>query len=116
VAIAIWIGICIGAYFVTTGNQFYVLATVVGSVMGGIQALSRSTYAKLIPKDSNDVASFFSFYDFTEKISLVLGTLMFGAVIERTGNMRNSILGILVFFVIGFVLLLVRRPIIESQE
>jgi MFS transporter, UMF1 family len=116
VAIVIWIGICIGAYFVTTGNQFYVLAVVVGSVMGGIQALSRSTYAKLIPKDTEDNASYFSFYDFAEKISLVLGTFMFGYIIERTGNMRNSILGILVFFVIGFVLLIVRKPIINSQE
>src|SRR5690606_12986633 len=65
----IWIGVCIGAYFVREGTQFYSLAVVVGFVMGGVQSMSRSTYAKLIPADTIDHASYFSFYDVADKIS-----------------------------------------------
>jgi UMF1 family MFS transporter len=104
-AVLVWIGICLGAYFVYTGPQFYALAAVVGLVMGGIQALSRSTYAKLIPADTPDTASYFSFYDVTEKVSIVLGTAAFGLVQQLTGSMRNSVLVIGTLFVVGFVLL-----------
>lgn len=104
VAVVIWIGICMGAYLVSSQTQFYVLAGVVGFVMGGIQALSRSTYAKLIPKDTEDTASFFSFYDVTEKTSIVLGTLLFG-LIDQVTNMRNGVLMLMVLFIIGFVML-----------
>ncbi len=106
IAVVIWVGICIGAYFVSNGNEFYILATVVGSVMGGVQSLSRATYAKLMPDDTRDTASYFSFYDVVEKISIVLGTFAYGLIDQITGSMRNSVLALIVFFVIGLVFLL----------
>ena len=104
VAVVIWIGICIGAYLVQTQTQFFALASVVGLVMGGIQSLSRSTYSKLIPA-TTDTASYFSFYDITEKLSIVFGTLLYGLIEQLTGSMRNSVLGLLILFVIGLGLL-----------
>jgi MFS transporter, UMF1 family len=103
--IIIWLFICFGAYFVETGNQFYGIAVVVGFVMGGVQSLSRSTYSKLIPKDTIDHASYFSFYDVCDKLSVVLGTLMFGLVDQVTKDMRNSIIVLGVLFVIGLIFL-----------
>ena len=104
VAVVIWIGICAAAYSVHTQTQFFALASVVGLVMGGIQSLSRSTYSKLIPA-TTDTASYFSFYDVTEKMSIVLGTLLYGLIEQLTGSMRNSVLALLVLFVIGLALL-----------
>jgi len=104
VAVVIWIGICAAAYSVKTEMQFFALASVVGLVMGGVQSLSRSTYSKLIPA-TTDTASYFSFYDVTEKSSIVLGTLLYGLIEQLTGSMRNSVLALLVLFVIGLVLL-----------
>lgn len=102
-AVVVWIGVCVGAYLVQTESQFFGLAGVVGLVMGGIQSLSRSTYAKLIP--TTDTASYFSFYDVTEKLSIMLGTLVYGLIDQLTGSMRNSVLALLLLFIIGFVLL-----------
>ncbi len=104
--IFIWSFMPLAAYFTTTQNEFYVIASVVGLVMGGIQSLSRSTFAKLLPDNTHDTASYFGFYDIIEKIAITCGTLILGAVGQFTGNMRNSVLTILVFFVIGFLLLL----------
>jgi len=103
--VAIWIGICLGAYYTTQANEFYILACTVGMVMGGIQSLSRATYSKLIPEQANDTASYFSFYDVTEKLAIVLGTFIYGVVEQLTGSMRNSILALLVIFIIGLLLL-----------
>ncbi|MEO8710949.1 MAG: MFS transporter [Parafilimonas sp.] len=100
--VLLWIGICIAAYFVSTEMQFYIIAVVVGLVMGGIQSLSRSTYAKVMPP-THDTASFFSFYDVTEKVAIVIGVFSFGFVQEITGNMRNAIGALVVFFVLGFI-------------
>ncbi|TWO31075.1 MFS transporter [Seonamhaeicola sediminis] len=100
-----WIAICAYAYFVVTPTQFYITAACVGLVMGGVQALSRSTYSKLIPEDSEDTASYFSFYDVSEKIGIVIGMFMYGFVAELTGSMRYSILFLITFFVIGVILL-----------
>ncbi|WP_187264716.1 MFS transporter [Pontibacter beigongshangensis] len=105
-AVFIWIGICVGAYFIKGAAEFYVLAAVVGSVMGGIQSLSRSTYSKFIPGTTTDHASFFSFYDVTEKVSIVLGTLAYGVIAQLTGSMRNSVLALGIFFLIGLFFLL----------
>ncbi|TAE32943.1 MAG: MFS transporter [Cytophagales bacterium] len=105
IAVTVWIGICWGAYLVQTQTQFFVLAGIVGMVMGGVQSLSRSTYSKFIPANTTDTASFFSFYDVTEKLSIVIGTLMYGLVEQLTGSMRNSVLALLVLFVIGLGLL-----------
>jgi MFS transporter, UMF1 family len=106
VTLFIWIAICIGTYkFVYTPNAFYVIACTVGLVMGGIQSLSRSTYSKLLP-ETEDNASFFSFYDVCEKIGIVIGMLSFGAIEGLTGGMRNSILALITFFILGFLILL----------
>lgn len=104
ISICIWIVVCVFAYFLQTQMQFYIVAFAVGMVMGGVQSISRSTYSKLIPP-TKDTASFFSFYDSTEKIATVFGTLVFGLVTEFTGNMRNSVLFLLAFFIIGLYLL-----------
>jgi UMF1 family MFS transporter len=102
----VWILACVGAYFTTTAFQFYILAGVVGMIMGGIQSLSRSTYSKYLPQDIPDTASFFSFYDVTEKLAIVGGMFSFGFIEELTGNMRNSALMLCIFFLIGLVLLI----------
>jgi len=106
VAVLIWVGICIGAYFTYTENQFYLLATCVGIVMGGIQSLSRSTYSKLIPATTKDTTSFFSFYDVTEKVAIVIGTLAYGAIAQATGTMRTSVLALMGFFLVGLIFLI----------
>ena len=103
--IAVWIAVSIAAYFVADAVSFLLVAGVVGLVMGGIQSLSRSTYAKLLPDDTTDTASYFSFYDVCEKLSIVLGTFSFGLVEQLTGSMRNIVLVLVVFFALGFVLL-----------
>ncbi len=100
--VLIWIGICIAAYFITTEMQFYIVAVTVGLVMGGIQSLSRSTYGKIMP-ETHDTASFFSFYDVTEKIAIVIGMFSFGFVQQLTGNMRNSVIALIVFFIAGCI-------------
>ncbi len=105
IGVAIWIGICTGAYYTTEAMEFYVIACTVGMVMGGIQSLSRSTYSKLIPENITDTASYFSFYDVTEKLAIVIGTFIYGTVEHITGSMRNSILALLIIFVIGLMLL-----------
>jgi MFS transporter, UMF1 family len=111
IMVFIWILICGAAYYVVDEYQFYVLAFVVGSVMGGIQSLSRSTYSKLIPQETTDHASYFSFYDVTEKIAIVLGTFSYGFIEQLTGSMRNSTLALGLFFIVGLgFLLLVRIP------
>lgn len=103
--ITCWIGVCFAAYFVNHEVQFYSLATVVGMIMGGIQSLSRATYAKLIPENTIDHASYFSFYDVTYNLSIVFGTFSYGLINQLTGSMRNSALALTVYFVIGLVLL-----------
>lgn len=97
-----WIGICIAGYKMQTAMHFYLLATAVGLVMGGIQSLSRSTYAKLMP-ETEDTTSFFSYYDVTEKLSIVIGMFSFAYIDDITEDMRNSVLALVVFFVIGLV-------------
>lgn len=101
----IWILICIVGYFLTEKVSFYALAAFLGFVMGGIQSISRSTYSKLIPAETLDTASFFSFYDITEKLAIVIGSLSYGLIDQVTGSMRNSMLFMSIFFIGGFVLL-----------
>jgi UMF1 family MFS transporter len=110
VCVFVWIGICIYAYYIPAGDvmQFYVIAAIVGFVMGGIQSLSRSTYAKLMPV-TKDTASFFSFYDVSEKIGIVSGLFLFGFMAEKTGSQRTSVLMLMVFFIVGLILLLFTR-------
>lgn len=106
VMLVIWVGACVFAYLVKNEYQFYALSVIVGLVMGGIQSMSRSTYSKLIPRNSIDNTSYFSFYDVVEKLSIVLGTFSFGFVENVSGSMRNSTLVLTVFFIVGILLLL----------
>ena len=108
VCISCWIILCVFGYLIPRDgiNEFYTLAILVGFVMGGIQSLSRSTYAKLMP-ETKDTTSYFSFYDVTEKIAIVIGMFSFGFINELTGSQRNSVLALIIFFVLGFILLLV---------
>lgn len=107
ICVAIWIVLCYAGYLIPKGGimEFYVLAACVGFVMGGIQSLSRSTYAKLMP-ETKDTTSFFSFYDVTEKIAIVIGMFSFGYITELfNGSQRNSVLALMSFFIIGLILL-----------
>ncbi len=101
----LWVLICVYAFFLITPNDFYIAAGCVGLVMGGIQALSRSTYSKFLP-ETTDTASFFSFYDVSEKIGIVIGTFLYGFIAQLTGSMRNATIFLGIFFVIGVFLLL----------
>ncbi|TDQ12079.1 MFS transporter [Pedobacter metabolipauper] len=109
--VVIWIAACFCAYFVDTEYQFYGLAAVVGLIMGGIQSLSRSTYSKYLPENTPDTTSFFSFYDVTEKMAIVIGLFSFAFIEEATGSMRNSIIVLAGFFIIGLVFLLLLRRV-----
>lgn len=106
--ITIWIAICAWAFFVYTPVQFFITAGFVGLVMGGIQSLSRSTYSKFLP-ETKDTASYFSFYDVSEKIGIVIGMFIFLGIQEYTGSMRKAIIFLIVFFALG-LFLLVRVP------
>ena len=101
----IWIFICISGYFMQDKLSFYSLAAFLGFVMGGIQSMSRSTYSKLIPSETQDTASYFSFYDITEKLAIVIGSLSYGLIDQVTGSMRYSMVFMSLFFIVGFVLL-----------
>ena len=105
IAVFIWIGVCLGAYFVQTANEFYIVAGIVGLVMGGIQALSRSTYSKLLPS-TTDHATYFSFFDVTEKVATMAGMFTMFVIEETTGDLRNAAIGLMAFFILGFIQLL----------
>ena len=100
----IWAVFCALAYFITLPMHFYVMATVAGFVMGGIQALSRSTYSKLLP-ETEDTTSFFSFYDVAEKIGIVIGMCVYGIVDQYTGSPRAAIVILAIFFITAIFLL-----------
>ncbi|UWY27282.1 MFS transporter [Flavobacterium sp. TR2] len=101
---AIWAVFCALAYFIILPMHFYVMATVAGFVMGGIQALSRSTYSKLLP-ETEDTASFFSFYDVAEKIGIVIGMCVYGIIDQITGSPRAAIVILAIFFITSIFLL-----------
>lgn len=110
IAIILWIVACLSAYFLNkenpnVENQFYGIAAIIGLVMGGLQAMSRSTYSKLLPEDSMDNTTFFSFYDVLEKLAIILGTFIFATIIEKYHNMRFSALSMSIFFALGLVLI-----------
>lgn len=102
--VLLWIGVTIAGYWMHTETQFYILASLVGLVMGGIQSMSRATYSKFMP-ETKDTASFFSFYDVTEKLAIVIGLVSFG-IIDGMTTMRNSLLVLTGFFIIGLIFLL----------
>jgi UMF1 family MFS transporter len=108
----LWMALCFYAYFMKTPMQFYIAASFVGMVMGGVQSLARSTYSKFLP-ETEDTTSYFSFYDVAEKIGIVIGMVIFATIDQLTGSMRNAILFLVVFF-IGGIVLLFRVPQLES--
>lgn len=105
VSLIVWIVICVTGYFLKEKMTFYMLAALLGFVMGGIQSISRSTYSKLIPDETHDTASYFSFYDITEKLAIVIGSLSYGLIDQLTGSMRNSMLFMSLFFIAGLIVL-----------
>ena len=105
IMLIVWITICLMAYILDQKYQFYMVAGLVGLVMGGIQSMSRSTYSKLIEEHTEDSTSFFSFYEVLEKLAIVFGTFSFGLIDQMMGGMRNSILVQAVFFIVGLILL-----------
>lgn len=110
IAIILWIVACLSAYFLNKENpnveyQFYLIAGIIGLVMGGLQAMSRSTYSKLLPENSMDNTTYFSFYDVLEKIAIIIGTFIFATMIEQYHNMRYSALSMSAFFFVGLVLI-----------
>lgn len=116
IAVFLWIVMCIAGYYVPKNGimQFYILATLVGFIMGGIQSLSRSTYSKLMP-ETKDTTSFFSFFDVTEKVAIVIGMFSFGFINEITGSQRNSVLALAVFFIIGLIGLMFTLRVEKKQ-
>jgi len=100
----IWTIVCIVAYMTYVKSHFYFLAASVGFVMGAVQSLSRSTYAKLIPKQTADHTSYFSLYDILEKAAIILGTFIFGFLNHLTGSMRFSILFLSAIFILSIFL------------
>jgi len=102
---AIWVMLCVSAYFIYEPIEFYIVAGFVGLCMGGIQSVARSTYSQLIP-ETIDTTSYFSFYDVAEKVGIVIGMLMYATVDQVTGSMRNAILFFVVFFFVGGILLI----------
>lgn len=105
--VVFWMLLCVGGYLLPVGGtyQFYILALLVGFVMGGIQSLSRSTYSKILPQ-TKDTTSFFSFYDVTEKIAIVIGMFSYARINDITGSQRNSVLALILFFAIGLLILI----------
>ncbi|MEN9304312.1 MAG: hypothetical protein RL264_2741 [Bacteroidota bacterium] len=104
ISVGIWIAICFWAFFINTPIEFYALASCVGLVMGGVQAVARSTYSKYLP-DTTNHASYFSFYDATEKIGIVFGTAFFALTEFYFNNIRFSVFSVAFFFIVGFALL-----------
>lgn len=118
ITIVMWAVICVGAFYITNALQFLTAAFFIGLVMGGSQSLARSTYSKMLPQDTTDHTSYFSFYDVMEKLATVAGTFSFGAIEALTGSMRYAVLAIAIFFLISlfFMLMLYRKMHAENQH
>lgn len=112
----IWVLVCFLAYSVTEEWQFFIIAGLVGLVMGGIQSISRSTYSKLVQGKPKDLSSFFAFYDVLEKVAIIAGTFSFGIVNQLTGNIRYSIFVLATFFVVSFFLTLRIKSIDQNES
>jgi UMF1 family MFS transporter len=117
VGVVVWIIICCMGYVVQPGLSFYILAASIGFVMGGVQSLSRATYSKLIPVNIKDHASYFSFFDVVDKMSIVLGTFSYGLIRQVTGDMRNSLIALGIYFVISifFLRLIPSKQVYDTQ-
>jgi UMF1 family MFS transporter len=117
IMLTIWIFVCYYAYVVSNEIDFYILAAIVGLIMGGIQALSRATYSKLIPQNTIDTASYFSFFDVTYNLGVVFGTFAYGLIEHLTGSMRNSTIALAIFFILGIIFLsMVKTPLLNPRQ
>ncbi|MCX8532331.1 MFS transporter, partial [Chryseobacterium luquanense] len=110
IAVIIWIGCCLSAYSLNKENpnvqlQFYGLAGLIGLVMGGLQAMSRSTYSKLLPENSMENTTYFSFYDVLEKLAIIRGMLIFSVFIQKFHNMQYAFISMSAFFATGAILI-----------
>ncbi|MBI1224805.1 MAG: MFS transporter [Bacteroidetes bacterium] len=105
IMLVLWTIVCIGGYFVAGKVQFYIMASAVGLVMGGVQSQSRATYSKLLPAGVKDTTSYFSFYDVLEKGATALGSFSFAFTGQLSGGMRVSVMALAVFFLIGLLVL-----------
>jgi UMF1 family MFS transporter len=103
IGLAVYAGITVLGYYMTTSAHFYALAVLVGLVQGGTQALSRSLFASMIPRHKS--SEFFAIFSVFERYAGVLGPVIFGAVVASTGSGRSAILAILIFFIVGAALL-----------
>jgi UMF1 family MFS transporter len=117
VGVVVWIVICCMGYVVQPGLSFFILAGSIGFVMGGVQSLSRATYSKLMPVNTKDHASYFSFFDVVDKMSIVLGTFSYGLIRQLTGDMRNSLIALGIYFVISmfFLRLIPSKKVYNTQ-
>ena len=113
-AIFLWGAVCLYAYYINTPNEFYMIAGLVGLLMGGTQPVARATFSLFIP-DTNDTTSFFSFYDVTEKIGIVFGMLFYAIAAQLTGSVRFSVIIFMFFFFLGAILL-TRVPRIDKNK
>ena len=113
-AIFLWGAVCLYAYYINTPNEFYMIAGLVGLLMGGTQPVARATFSLFIP-DTNDTTSFFSFYDVTEKIVIVFGMLFYAIAAQVTGSVRFSVIIFMFFFFLGAILL-TRVPRIDKNK
>jgi UMF1 family MFS transporter len=113
-AIFLWGAVCLYAYYINTPNEFYMIAGLVGLLMGGTQPVARATFSLFIP-DTNDTTSFFSFYDVTEKIGIVFGMLFYAIAAQVTGSVRFSVIIFMFFFFLGAILL-TRVPRIDKNK
>ena len=105
ISVLAWAVICVSAYFMGKGMivEFYIVGVFVGIMMGAIQSMSRSTYAKLMPIETTDHASYFSFFETIEKFSISIGALVFGLINSITGSMNYSALALTIFFLLGYL-------------
>ena len=110
ITVIIWALASLSGYFLDRDDpnvqiKFYLISAFIGLVLGAIQTLSRSTYSKLLPEDTEDHTTYFSFYDVTEKLAIVWGTFIFGIAVAITGSMKLSILLLSLFFFVSFVVI-----------
>jgi MFS transporter, UMF1 family len=116
-SLVVWVGVLVAACFLTPGEatQFYLLAVVIGFVLGGTQALSRSLFSQLIPPGKE--AEYFGFYTISDRGTSWLGTFLFALTYQLTDSYRYAIVSLVVFFVVGGVLLAkldLRRAIVAA--
>ncbi|MBN3556562.1 MFS transporter [Fictibacillus nanhaiensis] len=115
VGIGVYIIVCIYAYFLKTTMDFWILAMLVATSQGGIQALSRAYFAKLVPKENSN--EFFGFYNIFGKFASIMGPLLIAVTAQVTGNSASAVFSLVVLFIIGItILMFVPEPKVDSSH